>query len=109
MLDFTSGILGLESHFRVLTTSYLTISPTLIQNYTFLKITEENSAPRMVACHSMPYPYAVFYCHTQKSENKVFKVTLKGENGNRVEAIAVCHMDTSRWSPDHASFSRTWD
>uniref|UniRef100_A0A2N9IID3 BURP domain-containing protein n=1 Tax=Fagus sylvatica TaxID=28930 RepID=A0A2N9IID3_FAGSY len=60
--------------------------------------------PKMVACHTMPYPYAIFYCHSQKSENKVFKVRLGGENGDKVEAIAVCHMDTSQWSPDHVSF-----
>ncbi|KAJ0077131.1 hypothetical protein Patl1_36379 [Pistacia atlantica] len=61
-------------------------------------------APKMVACHTMPYPYAVFYCHTQETESKVFRVSLVGDNGDRVEAIAVCHMDTSKWSRDHASF-----
>ncbi|KNA03061.1 hypothetical protein SOVF_212750, partial [Spinacia oleracea] len=25
-------------------------------------------------------------------------------NNNIVEAVAVCHMDTSQWSPNHASF-----
>jgi hypothetical protein len=104
MLDFTRGIMGLESDFQVLTTSHLTKSNTLYQNYTFLKMPEEIPAPKMVACHTMPYPYAIFYCHSQKSENKVFKVRLGGENGDKVEAIAVCHMDTSQWSPDHVSF-----
>ncbi|KAF5443966.1 hypothetical protein F2P56_036479, partial [Juglans regia] len=104
MLDFASGTLGLDSNFRVLTTSHLTKSTTLLQNYTFLKTPEEIPAPMMVACHTMPYPFAVFYCHSQESENKVFKVALGGENGDRVEALAVCHMDTSQWSPDHASF-----
>ncbi|KAB1207259.1 BURP domain-containing protein 17 [Morella rubra] len=104
MLDFTRATLGLESNFQVLTTSHLTRSTTLFQNYTFLKMPEEISAPKMVACHSMPYPYAIFYCHSQETENKVYKITLGGENGDSVEGIAVCHMDTSHWSPDHASF-----
>jgi hypothetical protein len=106
MLDFAAAILGRFQHhdFQVLTTSHLTKSTTLFQNYTILKIPGEISAPKMVACHTMPYPYAIFYCHSQESQNKVFKVTLGGENGDRVEAIAVCHTDTSQWSPDHVSF-----
>ncbi|KAK9176997.1 hypothetical protein WN944_029016 [Citrus x changshan-huyou] len=39
-----------------------------------------------------------------KTENKLFGVSLGGDNGDRVEAVAVCHMDTSHWSRDHASF-----
>ncbi|XP_041013390.1 BURP domain-containing protein BNM2A-like [Juglans microcarpa x Juglans regia] len=104
LLDFTRGILGSNSHFQVLTTSHLTKSNTLFQNYTFLKMPEEIPAPKMVACHNMPYPYAVFYCHSQAKETKVFKVALGGENGDMVEAVTVCHTDTSRWSHDHASF-----
>ncbi|CDO97066.1 unnamed protein product [Coffea canephora] len=38
------------------------------------------------------------------SESRVYEVSLYGENGERVEAIAVCHLDTSRWSPNHVSF-----
>ncbi|CAK7329723.1 unnamed protein product [Dovyalis caffra] len=32
---------------------------------------------------------------SQESGNKVLEVTLEGENGDRVEAASVCHMDTS--------------
>ncbi|RVW16862.1 BURP domain-containing protein BNM2C [Vitis vinifera] len=46
----------------------------------------------------------IFYCHFQEGENKVFEVSLGGENGDRVEAVAVCHMDTSQWNQDHVSF-----
>lgn len=104
MLDFARCMLGLNSPFQLLTTSHLTKSSTLFQNYTFLSTPQEISAPKMVACHTLPYPYAVFYCHSQESKNQVFKVSLGGENGDRVEAIAVCHTDTSQWSPDHVSF-----
>jgi hypothetical protein len=65
---------------------------------------KEISAPKMIACHTMPYPYAVFYCHCQESEHRVFEVSLGGVNEEAVQAAAVCHMDTSRWDPDHVSF-----
>ncbi|GMP37982.1 hypothetical protein CsSME_00009420 [Camellia sinensis var. sinensis] len=104
MLDFVRVMLGLESEFKVVSTIHFTESTTMLQNYTILEDPLEISGPKMVACHTMPYPYAIFYCHYQQSESKVFKVFLGGENGDRVEAVAVCHMDTSQWSPGHVSF-----
>ncbi|WJX42417.1 hypothetical protein P8452_29654 [Trifolium repens] len=43
-------------------------------------------------------------CSCQESENRVYKVLLGGENGDKVEAMVVCHMDTSQWAPSHVSF-----
>lgn len=104
LLDFTHSIFGMDSNFSLLTTTHLTNLSAHLQNYTILKVPQEIGASKMVACHTMPYPYAIFYCHSQLSENKVFKVSLCGDNGDRVEAVAVCHMDTSRWSQNHVSF-----
>ncbi|XWS54893.1 hypothetical protein CRYUN_Cryun10bG0128900 [Craigia yunnanensis] len=104
MLDFARRIFGLNSRFKILTTAHLTKSSTLFQNYTILETPQQISAPMMVACHTVPYPYAVLYCHSQETENKVFKVSLGGENGDKVQAVVVCHMDTSQWSRNHVSF-----
>ncbi|CAN6687543.1 unnamed protein product [Malus baccata var. baccata] len=104
MLDFARGVFGFDNRFSVVATTHLTNSTTLFQNYTILEEPKEILATKMVACHTLPYPYAVFYCHSQESSNKVYKVLLGGEDGDRVDAVAVCHMDTSQWSPNHASF-----
>ncbi|PON84903.1 BURP domain containing protein [Trema orientale] len=108
MLDFASDTFGSGVRFRVLTTTHLKNPTALLQNYTVLGEPKEIVAQRMIGCHTMPYPYAVYYCHSQGSgsgsENKVFEVSLVGEYGERVEAAAVCHMDTSRWDSDHVSF-----
>ncbi|MED6193294.1 hypothetical protein PIB30_018042 [Stylosanthes scabra] len=104
MLEFTQTILGIDSEFRALSTSHKTKSSVTFQNYTMLENIVEIEAPKMVACHTMPYPYAVFYCHSQRSENRVFKVPVEGENGDKVEAMVVCHLDTSEWSSSHPSF-----
>jgi len=103
MLDFAQTILGFTNELQVFTTSHQTKSSVTFQNYTLEKIVEI-PASKMVACHTMPYPYAVFYCHSQESENKMYKVALGGENGDRVEAMVVCHMDTSHWGHSHVSF-----
>ncbi|KAI3441311.1 BURP domain-containing protein [Psidium guajava] len=105
MLDFVHGILGGKSpRFRAISTSHLIGSSTRFQNFTIQEAPRGVPASKMVACHTLPYPYAVFYCHSQESENKVFEVVLAGENGDRVKAVAVCHLDTSQWNRDHPSF-----
>lgn len=103
LLDSARGIFGLDTQLKVLTTTHLTDPTTLLQNYTFLGV-KEISAQKMIACHTMSYPYAVFYCHCQESENRIFEVSLGGENGETLQAAAVCHMDTSQWDRDHVSF-----
>lgn len=104
LIDSTRAIFGPNVQFKALTTNHLTKTTTLLQNYTIERITKEIAARRIVGCHPLPYPYAVFYCHSQESDNKLFKVSLVGENGARVEAVAMCHMDTSQWNRDHAAF-----
>lgn len=102
MIDFTHSALGKK--IEVLYTSHLNNSKTLVQNYKIVEAPEAIEASNMVACHKMAYPYAVFYCHYQDSENRIYKVSLLGENRERVDAISVCHLDTSQWSPSHPSF-----
>ncbi|XP_031264160.1 BURP domain protein USPL1-like [Pistacia vera] len=103
MLDSARGFFGLDTNFKILTTSSLT-KLTPLQNYTILEVPQEIFAPKFIACHSLPYLYAVFYCHGQESKNRLFQISLGGENGEKVEAVAVCHMDTSLWDADHVSF-----
>lgn len=104
MLDFAHTIFGLDTDFKILTTTHLKNSRTIYQNYTVLEVPREIPAPKVVACHTMPYPYAIFYCHSLDSQNKVFKFPLAGQNGDKLKAVAICHMDTSQWNHHHASF-----
>ncbi|KAH7517831.1 hypothetical protein FEM48_Zijuj09G0106000 [Ziziphus jujuba var. spinosa] len=90
MLDFARSVFGLNSDFNLVATTYHGNSNIRFQNYTILEVPKENLASEMVACHSMLYTYAVFYCHSQKSENKVYRISLGGDDGERVEAVAVC-------------------
>ncbi|KAG5609097.1 hypothetical protein H5410_020378 [Solanum commersonii] len=84
------------------------ISP-LLRRYTILDTPQQITTPKMVACHLLSSPDAVFYCHhTIDNKIKVFKVSLgriNEANGDRlVEAMVVCHLDTSEWNPSHESF-----
>ncbi|XP_022726933.1 BURP domain-containing protein BNM2A-like [Durio zibethinus] len=105
MLDFACSVFGLDAHLKVLTTTFLKKPTVFLQNYTILGVPKQIPTRRIIACHTLPYPYAVFYCHSQKStETRLFQVSLGAENGDRVQASAACHMDTSQWDPDHVSF-----
>ncbi|XWS67566.1 hypothetical protein CRYUN_Cryun04dG0017000 [Craigia yunnanensis] len=104
MLDFVHSVFGLDAHLKVLTTTFLKKPTVFLQNYTILGMPKLFPTSRIIACHTLPYPYAVFYCHSQKSETRLFQVSLGAENGDRVQASAACHMDTSQWDRDHISF-----
>ncbi|XP_022135997.1 BURP domain-containing protein BNM2C-like [Momordica charantia] len=106
MLDSARSILGLpkNSPMKNLTTSHLSNPHTIFQNYTLSQMPKEIAVPKFFACHSLPYPYAVYLCHSPGGDAKVMQLPLEGDNGDRVEAIAVCHMDTSDWRSNHPSF-----
>nr|KYP34072.1 BURP domain-containing protein 17 [Cajanus cajan] len=103
LFDFAHYLFGSNAQFKVLTTVHLTSSIPLLQNYTVSEV-KVISATNVIGCHPMPYPYAVFYCHSQHSDTNLYEVLVEGENGGSVQAAAICHMDTSKWDPDHVSF-----
>ncbi|KAG9130359.1 hypothetical protein Leryth_004352 [Lithospermum erythrorhizon] len=104
MLDSAGAVFGSNTRLKVLTTNHLTKPRVELQNYTISGRVKEVSARKIVACHSLPYPYVVFYCHSQESDHKLLKVLLVGDDGGRVEAPAMCHMNTSQWDPSHLAF-----
>ncbi|XP_062108850.1 BURP domain-containing protein 17-like [Humulus lupulus] len=106
MVEFVRGILGSRVNFNLLSTTHPTMATAFMQNYTVLEVPKEVLAPKMVVCHPVPYPYAVFFCHHFGTETKVFQASLGGKNGNNVDAVAICHMDTSDWDPDHILFQQ---
>ncbi|XVE59936.1 hypothetical protein DITRI_Ditri05aG0086400 [Diplodiscus trichospermus] len=62
-----------------------------------------NMGENDIVCHKMKYPYAVYLCHSIK-KTEVYKVPLLGIDGTKAKALAVCHKDTSAWSPNHIAF-----
>ncbi|KAL1308968.1 hypothetical protein HN51_051600 [Arachis hypogaea] len=103
LLDFARYLFGSNKQFKVLTTTHLTNTTVLLQNYTIREV-KEISVANVLGCHPMPYPYAVFYCHSQKSDVNLYEMLVEGDNGGKVHAAAICHMDTSMWDSDHVSF-----
>ncbi|XVE78949.1 hypothetical protein DITRI_Ditri14bG0019200 [Diplodiscus trichospermus] len=63
----------------------------------------QNMGEKNLVCHKMNYPYAVYFCHLIKKTD-VYEVPLVGIDGTKANALAVCHKDTSSWSPNHIAF-----
>jgi hypothetical protein len=61
---------------------------------------------QLVACHRVPFPYAVYQCHmTTRKTDRAYVVSLRGRGGPVLDdVLAFCHRDTSGWSPDHPAF-----
>lgn len=106
MLEFVDSVIGSNTEGDLLTTSHPSPSGSPLQKYTILEVSQDIDAPKWAACHPLPYSYAVYYCHYISTGTKVFKVSLGGENGDRVEALGVCHLDTSDWTPSHIIFKQ---
>ncbi|XP_021713885.1 BURP domain-containing protein BNM2A-like [Chenopodium quinoa] len=85
---------------KVLSTSPLPKSAKVFQPYTIIEQPKRVPSPKMTACHMLTYPYAVYYCHNPDPENQVYEITLMGEDGTRVNAVASCHMNSKAFDPN---------
>ncbi|XP_078156531.1 BURP domain-containing protein 3-like [Carex rostrata] len=103
MVDFSIANLGTRNVEAVSTTVH-SKNKTPKQEYTIIASGVKNLAQdKLVVCHQQPYTYAVFYCHLAKP-TKGYTVKMTGKDGTVVDAVAVCHVDTSSWNPKHVAF-----
>ncbi|KAL8256123.1 hypothetical protein R6Q59_031190 [Mikania micrantha] len=100
MVDFSASELG--TNVKVVSTYVNTRKHTPLQKYT-IEEAKNLASDRAVVCHKQKYPYAVFYCH-KTTTTKAYVVSLLGEDGTKVKAVAVCHTDTGKWNPKHLAF-----
>ncbi|KAI3917390.1 hypothetical protein MKW98_027309 [Papaver atlanticum] len=75
------------------------------QQYVVSSGVRQIASNNLVACHRLPYPYAVFFCHaTSAHTTRAYDVPLVGADGTKIKATAVCHKETLKWDPDHVAF-----
>lgn len=60
---------------------------------------------RSVSCHQSLFPYLVYYCHSVPRV-RVYEAEILAVDGKKKinQGIAICHIDTSDWSPTHGAF-----
>ncbi|OAY52850.1 BURP domain-containing protein BNM2A [Manihot esculenta] len=90
-LEFIGHAFDSKEAFKILGTKQ-TLTTAFLQEYFVSEDPQEIKGSRKVICHPM---YGSYYCHYDvKGAFKVLKVLLDGESGDKVEAIAVCHLHT---------------
>ncbi|KAK4782514.1 hypothetical protein SAY86_016616 [Trapa natans] len=58
-----------------------------------------------VSCHQSLYPYLVYYCHAVPRVRVYEADIVDMTSGATInQGVAICHLDTSAWSPGHGAF-----
>ncbi|KAB2623327.1 dehydration-responsive protein RD22-like [Pyrus ussuriensis x Pyrus communis] len=96
MIDFTTSKLGINV--RAFSTAVLEKGGTM----SIISV-KKLAGDKAVVCHKQNYPYAVFYCHATKP-TRAYVVPLRSSDGVKAKAVAICHVDTSEWDPQHLAF-----
>ncbi|CAI8600271.1 unnamed protein product [Vicia faba] len=104
MLEFIHSVIGAETNYSTHSTSHPTPSGARLQNYIILDISTDIYSPKWVTCHPRPYLYGLYYFHYLDIRSKIFKVLLKGEDGDIMNALVIFHLDTSDMNPNHFIF-----
>ncbi|GMI97979.1 unknown seed protein like 1 [Hibiscus trionum] len=100
LIDFARQVFG-SDRVTILRSPLLSDSTPPVQNYTVLE-SKEIWTGKMIPCHYQPYPYAVYHCHFELvSGNKAFIVSLRGDNGDTVTPVFICHVNTSSWDANY--------
>ncbi|CAI9777065.1 unnamed protein product [Fraxinus pennsylvanica] len=70
-----------------------------------IKKVEKFDRQKIVACHEVYLPFAVYFCHSVSS-SQIYAVNLvEAESQLPVKTvIGICHMDTSAWPENHVAF-----
>ncbi|XP_030531289.2 polygalacturonase 1 beta-like protein 3 [Rhodamnia argentea] len=62
-------------------------------------------ATESVSCHQSLYPYLLYYCHSVPKVRVYEAEILEFVGRSRINrGVAICHLDTSSWSPAHGAF-----
>ncbi|KAL6901008.1 hypothetical protein ACP4OV_005684 [Aristida adscensionis] len=60
---------------------------------------------RSVSCHQSLFPYLVYYCHSVPKVRVYEADIMAAGSGEKINhGVAICHLDTSDWSPSHGAF-----
>ncbi|XP_044480692.1 polygalacturonase 1 beta-like protein 3 [Mangifera indica] len=102
MIDFATSILG--RNLVVRTTENLNGSKKKIMIGS-VKGINGGKITKSVSCHQSLFPYLLYYCHSVPKV-RVYEAGILDPNSKAKinQGVAICHLDTSAWSPTHGAF-----
>lgn len=102
MVDFATGVLG--SNVVVRTTENVkgskgNVMVGWVNGINGGRVTES------VSCHQSLFPYLLYYCHSVPKVRVYEADLLDPKSKAKINrGVAICHLDTSAWSPSHGAF-----
>ncbi|KAJ6725605.1 POLYGALACTURONASE 1 BETA-LIKE PROTEIN 2 [Salix purpurea] len=102
MIDFATSVLG--RNVAVRTTDNVNGSKKNIMIGS-IKGINGGKVTKSVSCHQSLYPSLLYYCHSVPKV-RVYEADLLDPNSKAKinHGVAICHLDTSSWSPTHGAF-----
>ena len=102
MIDFAVSVLG--RNIDILTTKNVNGSKQNIMIGSIERI-NDGKVTNSVTCHQSLFPYLLYYCHSVPKV-RVYQVDILDPNFKTKinNGVAICHMNTSDWSPTHEAF-----
>ncbi|KVH98958.1 polygalacturonase 1 beta-like protein 3 [Cynara cardunculus var. scolymus] len=102
MVDFTVSVLGHDVVVRTTENVRGSKKEVMIGE---VKGINGGKITKSVSCHQSLYPYLLYYCHSVPKVRvyvaEILDVSSKEKINN---GVAICHIDTSAWSPGHGAF-----
>ncbi|KAJ7953621.1 polygalacturonase-1 non-catalytic subunit beta-like [Quillaja saponaria] len=102
MIDFVTSVLG--RNVAVRTTENLNGSNSNVMVGS-VKGINGGKVTQSVSCHQSLFPYLLYYCHSVPKV-RVYEADILDSNSKAKinHGVAICHLDTSSWSPSHGAF-----
>ncbi|KAK7309688.1 hypothetical protein RJT34_06620 [Clitoria ternatea] len=102
MIDFATSVLGRNVVVR--STQNVNGSKKNVMVGRVSKI-NGGKVTRSVSCHQSLFPYLLYYCHAVPKVRVYEADLLDPKTKAQINhGVAICHLDTSDWSPTHGAF-----
>uniref|UniRef100_A0A803LJ95 BURP domain-containing protein n=1 Tax=Chenopodium quinoa TaxID=63459 RepID=A0A803LJ95_CHEQI len=102
MIDFAVSVLGQSVEARTMESVNGSKSDILIGK---VRGINGGKVTKSVSCHQSLYPYLLYYCHSVPKVRVYEADILNPKTKAKINhGVAICHLDTSAWSPTHGAF-----
>ncbi|KAK6160199.1 hypothetical protein DH2020_003580 [Rehmannia glutinosa] len=102
MIDFATSVLGRNVAVRTTENTQGYNSTIMIGE---VKGINGGKVTKSVSCHQSLYPYLIYYCHSVPKVRVYEADILDPKSKSKINhGVAICHLDTSTWSPGHGAF-----
>ncbi|KAK2636480.1 hypothetical protein Ddye_031272 [Dipteronia dyeriana] len=102
MIDFATSVLGRDVALRT-TESVKGSKQDILMGS--VKGINGGKVTKSVSCHQSLFPYLLYYCHSVPKVRVYEADILDSKTKAKINhGVAICHLDTSSWSPTHGAF-----